>query len=200
MDAIDAIRSTREALEAAEALGRTDIDVASLKKLLDILEAQAGSPAGKSNALAQVELEQFKAELALWVAKSSHVGEWDLEGFRQVLAIGQAALRSILLINGGAAVALLAFLGHLAATGSTGPVLLSFADSLQRFTAGVFLAALAVALTYMSQLSYGGEKKWHFRVGVAFHVATILAAVGSLATFIWGSALAYGGFVGMSLR
>ena len=60
-----------------------------------------------------------------------------------------------MLINGGAAVALLAFLGNLI-TNNSGAAVPSFANAMQAFVLGVFLAAVAYALTYLSQICYNG--------------------------------------------
>ena len=52
------------------------------------------------------ELEQLKARLA-----SNH--EWGVELMRATVAFGQFAIKSAILINGGATVALLAFIGNI---------------------------------------------------------------------------------------
>jgi hypothetical protein len=118
-----------------------------------------------------------------------------LEGFRQVIALGQSTLKSIMLINGGAAVALLAFLGNLITRSGSSTNIVAFAGSMSMFVVGVFLAAVAYATTYFSQLFYGGEKKWQQRTGLTFHVVTSLVGAASLAVFLWGAHTAYNGFI-----
>ena len=75
----------------------------------------------------------------------------------------EKALGACLLINGGAAVAVLSFIGVLAskdalAIGSSGfkPV----ADSLEPFAAGVVAAVIGMALSYLAHLSTVWQQKF----------------------------------------
>ncbi len=101
----------------------------------------------------------------------------------------------MMLINGGAAVALLAFLGNLITRSGASTNVVAFAGSMRTFVVGVFLAALAYATTYLSQLFYDGEKDWQRRTGFVLHVITILIGAASLAAFLWGAHAAYNGFI-----
>jgi hypothetical protein len=123
------------------------------------------------------------------------VHNWNLEGFRQIIALGQSTLKSMMLINGGAAVALLAFLGNLITRSGSSTNVVVFAGSMRMFVVGVFLAAVAYATTYFSQLFYGGEKNWQQRTGLIFHIVTSLVGAASLAAFLWGAHAAYRGFI-----
>jgi Kef-type K+ transport system membrane component KefB len=101
----------------------------------------------------------------------------------------------MMLVNGGAAVALLAFLGNLATRSGSSANIIAFAGSMHIFVIGVFLAAVAYATTYFSQLFYGGEKKWQQRTGLGFHIVTGLVGASSLIAFLWGAHAAYQAFV-----
>jgi hypothetical protein len=117
-----------------------------------------------------------------------------LEVYRQVNAVGQSALKSIMLINGGAAVALLAFLGNLV-NSHANVALLPFANSMRGFVIGVFLSAVAFATTYLSQVCYSGDTTSHERFGKGLNFLTSLVSAASLVAFLWGSNAAYAGFV-----
>ncbi|MGD9739704.1 MAG: hypothetical protein AB7O56_03520 [Bauldia sp.] len=80
------------------------------------------------------------------------------------ITTGNIALKTAMLINGGAAVALLALIGSLAANiDMTGDVE-RVANSLLWFGVGVFLAALGLAATYLA--SYFGVGDSHARVEI----------------------------------
>ena len=63
--------------------------------------------------VSQVRLEEYKTELQVWVEQNKSRDLYNVEMLRSVLAAGQNALRSAFLMNSGATVALLAFLGKL---------------------------------------------------------------------------------------
>jgi hypothetical protein len=77
---------------------------------------------------------------------------------------GDAALRAGLLINGGAAVSVLAFIGNLATKEPiAGSQLSRVASSLEIFAAGVFAAVVGMGLSYLTHLSdaeYRASLKW----------------------------------------
>jgi len=186
------IEAHRTALKEAEASGLTMIQTSTLHSIFDDLEKQLSSGFGQPQPL---ELEKFRSDLAGSLAYQEHVHNWSLEGFKQIIALGQSTLKSMMLINGGAAVALLAFLGNLITrTGSSANVV-AFAGSMRLFVIGVFLAAVAYATTYFSQLFYDGEKVWQQRTGLILHVITSLIGAASLAAFLWGAHAAYNGFL-----
>jgi hypothetical protein len=66
------------------------------------------------------------------------------------------------------------------------------------FVFGVFLSAVAFALTYFSQLFYAGSKKWHQGAGIVLHILTSRVGAASLAAFLWGAKIAYHGFTALS--
>lgn len=192
MDAQQLIEAHRTVLKEAEASGLSTIQTSTLHSIFDDLEKQLTIGHSQPHPL---ELEKFRSDLAGSLAYQEHVHNWSLEGFRQVIALGQSTLKSIMLINGGAAVALLAFLGNLITRSGSSTSIVAFADSMRMFVVGVFLAAIAYATTYFSQLFYGGEKKWQQRTGLVFHVVTSLVGAASLAAFLWGAHTAYNGFI-----
>lgn len=186
------IQAHRTALKEAEASGLNAIQTSTLHKIFDDLEKQLDAGLSQIHPL---ELEKFRSDLAGSLAYQAHMHNWSLEGFRQVIALGQSTLKSMMLINGGAAVALLAFLGNLVARSSSSENIVEFSGSMFLFVIGVFLAAVAYATTYFSQLFYDGEKDWQRRTGLVFHVVTSLVGAASLGAFLWGAYVAYSGFI-----
>jgi hypothetical protein len=73
-----------------------------------------------------------------------------LESFKAGNLAGRDALKGITLINGGAAVAMLAFLGHLASIQAGHETIVAFSKPLSWFVQGVFFGTLATGLIYFS--------------------------------------------------
>lgn len=195
MDAKLLIEINRKELRDAEAQGLTTVSTSTLHAIFDKMDMQIDKGPSAPSA---IELEKFRSDLAGSLAYQDHVNSWRLEGFRQVIALGQSTLKNIMLINGGAAVALLAFLGNLINSKSAAVPLLPFANSMLAFVVGVFLAGAAYGLTYFSQLCYDGGNFWLHRLGVGLHVLTSLVAGAAMFSFLWGARLAYGGFVAIA--
>ena len=63
-----------------------------------------------------LEIERYKADLQNWIEANKHQHEGNLEMFRSVITAGQGAIKSSFLLNGGAAVAVLAFIAHISQT------------------------------------------------------------------------------------
>ncbi len=98
-----------------------------------------------------------------------------------------------MLINGGAAVALLAFIGHVW-TPHGSPLLKAIAGTLIWFVIGVLLDAISAACFYFTQWSYAtsddsGDK--YFIAAVIFHVSAVLLVLTSYGTFAYGTFLVY---------
>jgi Kef-type K+ transport system membrane component KefB len=135
--------------------------------------------------------DQFESSLARsndWATKTSEV-----------------AIRSALLINGGAAVSVLAFIGGLVGQGKvTVKQLGEVSGSLLWFASGVALAVAALAFAYVTHYAHGSliqsrvrtwdhpysqdtsqTRTWS-RVSSAVHVAAVVVASMALGAFILG--------------
>jgi hypothetical protein len=64
--------------------------------------------------LTPLEVEKYKADLQNWVETNKARNESQLEMFRSVITAGQNAIKATFLLNGAAAIAMLAFVSHLA--------------------------------------------------------------------------------------
>jgi len=92
--------------------------------------------------------ESYKCEFEKWKTEMQH----ESIVYQQVNMQGQAAMKAALLINGGAAVAMLAFIGTAINKGTVNPLLYKFCSSMMMFIFGVLSGALAFGVTYIAGL------------------------------------------------
>lgn len=158
--------------------------------LITYLDEVINSP---SQTLTEGELEKYKADLQLHIEQNKYYHTSQLEMFRSIITSGQNAIRSSFLMNGSASVALLAFIGHLAAIKPDSIEV--FADALVPFVLGVLAITLTSGFTYLSQWLYGSTsptvKKW----GFGFNVTCIVLGISSYVCFVWGMWNAYCAFI-----
>ena len=101
-------------------------------------DATGGAPNGDDF---QREVESYKA-----------LKESTLASFNSVIETGSKAIQAAFIINGGASLALLTFIGNMISKNVQGVGSLSF--SMYLFTLGVLCVALATGARYVSQLSF----------------------------------------------
>jgi hypothetical protein len=106
-----------------------------------------------------------------------------LEAFKATIESGREALNALLLINGGAVVALLGFVGAMASKTNGMAVAASMRAPLLRFGTGVLLGALAFGMRYLAQAFYASDMN---RWGHAFNALSISLAIAGYVVFGWG--------------
>lgn len=143
------------------------------------------------------ERESQIAKIRDWEDQWKHSRAWQIENQRQVIGLGQSAIRWFAVINAGAVVALLAFLGNV---WTKGVVLGPFLTAMGTFALGVVLAALAGALSYLTQLQYGAESDRAQTAAKVLHAVTIIVGLGSLVVFCMGSYRTVGAFQEQSVQ
>jgi hypothetical protein len=138
-------------------------------------------------------MERYKADLQLMVEaeKSNHLSS--LEMFRTVIQSGQNALKTAMLMNGGASIALLAFIGKL--TEARQGHIPAFTNALAVFVLGVFCIVVASGTTYLSQWFYAEEDGWKHKTGFGFNLVSIFLGLSSYGLFLWAMTKAYAAFV-----
>lgn len=101
-----------------------------------------------------------------------------IEMFRATIAAGQTAMKSAILINGGAAVATLAFVGSLVQHRT---LVRSFGVVLPCFALGALFGAVGTGFAYLAACKYAHEdaRSGHWRNNLAIFF-TILSYVGFL--------------------
>ena len=129
--------------------------------------------------------------------------EFTRQNFEAAFKSGQVALRTVVLVNGGAAVAVLFFLGTIAAKVSVAQISI-VASSLIWFVAGITCGLIALTCAYLTNLydanvgtslsqtwqypySQPGRYTHYFvRISRFVHILAILAGTASLLLFVVG--------------
>lgn len=161
--------------------------------LIAYLEEIINSP---EEEIAPAQMEKYKAELQVWIKQNEAAQAEKIEMFRSVILAGQTALRTAFLMNGGATVALLAFLGRLSDQ-HQGKIAV-FASALVVFVIGVSAITVASGTTYLSQWFYAHSEPWKRKTGYVLNFLTIALGLASYGFFIWGTIRAYKAFVGFA--
>lgn len=141
----------------------------------------------------QMELLKSSNTSQIEIAKMNHAAS--LEAFRSVITVGANAARAFMIINGGAAIALLAFLGNVWNKDSSPDVLSSILGSLLIFCIGVLCSGVCSGFTYLAQYCYatselGSDSKWKMG-GDINNIIAILSGVSSLILFGVGAYVTY---------
>ena len=183
MKASEVLEILKDAVAVAREAGVSHVAVENLETFAEDLERTAAeSPEGVS--AGDASMETYKAKLAALGNSLQQEHESNLEMLRAVITTGQSALKSALLINGGAAVATLAFVGHVWSTPGTSSILPGLTYGLSLFVWGVLSAACAAGATYLSQAGYGGEfGAQSQRVGRVGHGLAVIGVVGAYVLF-----------------
>jgi len=182
-----ALRILKQNLEAQKSQGSTAVSVDYLLTAIGELE-QVPEPEPTP-----AQLAHYTAKLQDILERAKHGMTWEIETFKAVIAAGQSAIRTSVTINGGASVAILAYLGHLAE--HLPAQVPEFAGCLLPFGAGTLLAGCVSALTYCAQYAYAGNHAWHRTAGYAFNVSAILFGLASFLSFGLGIWNTYSAFV-----
>jgi ABC-type multidrug transport system fused ATPase/permease subunit len=134
---------------------------------------------------------QEDAKVQRWLKDHEHYLAWQLENSKSLISLSQSAVRLIAIVNAGAAVALLAFLGN--ALSKNVDIAARFSGALLWFAWGVVLATLVTFLSYVTQLLYGQEETTRARRwAIPAHVATAILWLAALVTFAAGCYATYG--------
>ena len=192
MNAKEVIDDLGRALAQVKEQGQKVVSVAALESYLADLKGHVEKSGELDRIKLDSDLASFRAEhernLAHYDAQQKH----SVEMIRSVFAYGQAALKSSILINGGAAAALLAFIGKIWSEETGQAAVNALTSALVLFSFGVLAGAIGTAATYLSQLSYASS--WN-KTGVGFHVLTILIVAAAYVLFGLGSYEAYESFL-----
>jgi len=191
MKSSEVVKIFKGAIESTKQNGIDKVSIQDLEAYAARLEetvndSPEGADAGEAN------MERYRADLNAWISARQHQYEHNLEMLRSVITVGQSALKSALLINGGAAVAVLAFLGRLFTGESASLSIGCLSLALLLFVWGVLAAAVAAGATYLSQAGYGGEfGSWSRKVGIGGHVVAVFGVIAAYGFFGFGAWQAY---------
>lgn len=181
------ISELKTAIAELQSTGETDIDIT---KLFNYFEKKTAT-AQQDLSPEQIERLKTHLQIVLESHKSDHAA--DLEMFKSVIQSGQNAVKTAFLMNGGASVAILAFIGKLTETNKQSiPV---FAGTLSLFVIGVFLITATSGSTYLSQWFYADDSAKRQKIGFRLNLAAIFFGLASYGMFIWGMKSAYSAFL-----
>lgn len=183
METQEIIEAFRRQLDQVNAQGIDQVQVSALRNYLDALERDA-------DASQEYRRQEHEGMLAHYTAQSQH----SIEMLKAVLEAGKSALHALLIINGGAVIALLGVLGSLAGRDGGASFASMLALPLLLFGVGVLAGAVGFALRYFSQACYSESEnaddayqKW----GHAFRYMAITTVLVGFCVFGWAM---YGAF------
>lgn len=139
-------------------------DAVSIDVLLEYLETVKNNPNATNDKEIQILHAKFAHERELERCKAENeMRRFNVRIFQDTqnmlseatIMIGQNALKMALVINGGAGVAMLAFLGSIVSKGM--PINCDLVTSLSYFALGVLLSATSNGSAYLSQSQYGSS-------------------------------------------
>lgn len=186
MDAKEVIAEVRDAIAHEKVQGQQVIAVDALIDYLNKLEQDAS----KST---DILLAEFRAKQESGLAHWRATFEANLEGIRAINQAGDSALRGAILINGAAAVALLAFLGSVWASKSgIKPDFANFPGAMLTFLLGVLVGAIATGTKYLALFAGHSGSTRTFNL---INAVTILLVLASYIAFLVGGILAFCSFV-----
>lgn len=143
----------------------------------------------------EINLEGYKHYNSTQLEILKIENNFQVESFKAAINIGANACRTFLIMNGGAAIALLAFLGNIWNKSSSTEAASAVAAALFLFCGGVVLAGLCSGLAYIAQCLFSssvlGTKKVYLWLGHIINTFACFAGAGSIAIFAYGSYSAY---------
>ncbi len=154
MNIFSLIADLREAIGQAKANGQNAILVEKLESYLDEIEIIAKTSREQSDVEETKRREEAQRSFENEIKVAQIQSEASLEMFKSVIEAGLTALKSAIIINGGAAIALLAFIGGIINTKKNGASISGIGEALLIFTLGVGLAGIATGLRYITQWLY----------------------------------------------
>lgn len=181
------IREMEADIQSAEEKGVKEIQIKNFKAYLDEIKEIVKEQEEKDVLQTQRDLAFYNAKHASRLEKYRARINRISDGFNAVIAIGQGALKSGALINGGACVAILAFIGNIITKDSS--MIHGLSVALLSFGFGVFFAAVASGTTYLAQACY--ESKKTIKVAVWINNLTIFIVILSYVSFLCGGLQSY---------
>jgi hypothetical protein len=114
MTATEVISLIRQKLVEVQRSGATSVDILSVHALLNAIERNLNQPAVTAEAALKVALADREGKLSIDLAAYGANTSRSLQAVEAGNKAGAESIKAVTLINGGATVALLAFIGHLA--------------------------------------------------------------------------------------
>ncbi len=180
MELSKAVSRFRHDLAAVKDGGTSHLEIENIVQYLDHLESQATASLELRQMQHQSHLAQYNATISMQV-----------ESFKAVIGAGKEAINASIIINGGAVISLMAFMGNVAGKSEKNFVhLLAF--PLLLFGAGVFCGGIAFGTRFISQFFYSAmENRKSVIAGHCFNSIAWLSVVASGVCFASGILVCY---------
>ncbi|WP_223505517.1 hypothetical protein [Pseudomonas sp. GL-RE-29] len=191
----DVISILRWEIDSAKKKGLSEVSLESLSNLVGMIETESHqTPEGVDRE--QARIEQFKSSLVDWQNDNQRNHESQMEMLRATIATSHLAIKSALIINGGAAVAFLAFLGTAWSRFSGAAVKGLLASSLEHFVMGVMFTGVGAGVAYICQAAFGDEFGKHSeKIGGVLRWLAVFLVLGSFWKFYEGCQVALKAFI-----
>ena len=154
----------------------------------------------------EYQKRKWEADLAHWRAKVDASLQSQLAMFSGIIEFAVVAIKGIVLVNGAAAIAVLAFLGSIwAGNAKEGrEAAIKLAPALEWFVWGVGLGVLTAGLAYLAQVAIlelpqpedGKGKNWASIIGGPLRLGAIVAGFAGIVMFFGGADRAITVFMG----
>ncbi len=151
--------------------------------------------------------ERYKIEIEKWKKETDTYSAHTVALINATISYGGMALKGVTIINGFAAVSLLAFMGHVVAaatqanataTGIKFGAALALLPSMGYFVAGTTSGVIATCVSYLAQsiflLKDSEGKPSHERIAEMFRIIAILIVIFGIGAFGRGGMLAIEAF------
>lgn len=183
MEAKELLSTIKADIDAAKNEGVSSLDVDLLNNYLSSFETKTAH----SEYERMITLAKFKEDSENYRADINHQAGAELAMFKSVITTGQSALKASLIINGGAALALLALFGKIWGSQTGQLIIDSMALAIMMFSKGVLYAAFATGGAYLSQRIYSMKSQFYEFLGHVLSIIIIGFVFASYAMFYYGS-------------
>lgn len=183
MDSSNLIDQINQELESFKKAGTKEISIDQIQKYLDDWKIEASD-------LHEVRRIAHEGSLAQYEFQA----QANIEMFKSVLDAGKNAIQALLIINGGAVIAMLGVVSNLAGKPSGDQLARLLALPLLQFGVGVLLAAVCYAVRYFSQEFYSNadtERDRFKRAGDAMKYLAMIVGVAGYVLFGLGITNSY---------
>lgn len=173
MEASDTIKKLIEIIDFVETQGNYEADFDGLRNEVNSLEIEL-----------KKELQKFEHEANL--TNFTIANQSNLEMFKAVLDAGKSAIHALLIINGGAVIALLGTFSSLIGKPNSQELATYLALPLSQFGIGVLIAAAAFAVRYLSQEFYSKSESIsdkNFKIASVFKIIAVGACIAGYILF-----------------
>jgi hypothetical protein len=154
MDSKQVVTDILTEIQRVKAEGATAVQIARLQEYLERFRDAIETTTETNAAKLQIVIQEQKDVAESNRQSQKERAESGREMFRTLITYGAEAMKAAILVNGGAAVALLAFLGSSKGISLARVPTFLLADAVLFLVGGVLCAAIAMATAYLTQFYY----------------------------------------------